>query len=67
MGIFYFVCLCVILVVVWFGIVGPYCISIAATPLVVGWIVASMILAPLFVKMIIGFFKKQYSKIEKKD
>jgi hypothetical protein len=67
LGIFYFVCLCVALLIAWFGFIGPFCISIAATPLVVGWIVATIVLLPLFVKMIVGFAKKQISKIEKAE
>ena len=46
--------------VVWLGIIGPFCISAASTPLVIGWIVATLLIAPYIYKL----GKKAYKEIE---
>lgn len=36
-----------VLIVVWFGIIGPYCISAPHTELVLGWLLATLVVIVL--------------------
>ena len=43
--------------VVWFGFVGPYCISVSFTPLVIGWFALTFFGGAVVIDLLIKKFK----------
>lgn len=50
-----------VLLVVWFGLVGPYCISAPYTELVLGWIFSTLVV----VVLVAEWLRRKFIKINK--
>lgn len=53
MGLYFKIMFYLLAVMFWIGVAGPFCIS-NSTPLVLGYIVASIVLVPLSIKFFRG-------------
>lgn len=49
----------IVLLIVWVGFVGPFCVSSYNDILPVVWIIVSILVLPLLVRFIIKTFKKE--------
>ena len=63
MSLYYKVISLIIALVIWFGFVGPYCVSSKANELVIGWYAVTIILAPVFVKTVYNIIKNFIERI----
>ena len=62
-SLYYKVTALIVALIVWIGVVGPYCVSSTTDELVIGWFAVTIILAPLVIKLGISIAKNFIERV----